>query len=321
METIWKKKTFVILMAAVATALWGSAYPSVKAGYELFSIAAGDIGSKIIFAGYRFGIAGIVVILFWGFLKKQKDPYMKKSTKKSPDLQMAAKILVLGIMQTTAQYIFFYLGMANTSGAKGSIINASGAFFGVLLAPLFYHSDKLSMRKLIGCLVGFAGIVIINMDGSSLSGFTFMGEGFVMLAALAQALASFYSKKLVKDSDVMLVTGGQLFFGGILLLGIGYGMGGNLDPNVRGIVLLAYMILLSAVAFSIWTQLLKYHPVSEIAIFNLLIPVFGTILSGIFLNEDIFDWMHMASIVLVCAGIAFVNTTGRKNNEKHTLKN
>ena len=108
---------------------------------------------------------------------------------------MILSFLALGLMQTTIQYIFFYLGLANTTGAKGAIINSSGAFFGVILAPLFYPEDRLSLRKLFGCLVGFIGIVLINMDGSSLSGFCLTGEGFLLIAALAQTLASFYSKK------------------------------------------------------------------------------------------------------------------------------
>lgn len=308
MNTIWRKKVFVIFMAAAATALWGSAYPSVKAGYELFSIAGNDIGSKIAFAGYRFSAAGIVVLLCSKLLSGRKQDCIEKNIKKIRFSNMVKSIFVLGIIQTTIQYIFFYLGMANTTGAKGSIINASGAFFGVLLAPLFYRDERVSCRKLLGCLVGFAGIVLINIDGSSLSGFRLTGEGFVMFAALAQALASFYSKKLVKNMNVMLVTGGQLLLGGIPLILIGYASGGHLEPHLKGCFLLGYMILLSAVAFTIWTQLLKYNPVSEIAIYNLLIPVFGTILSGIFLKENIFDYVHIVSIILVCVGIMFVNT-------------
>lgn len=316
MKSIWEKKSMILCMAVIATALWGSAYPSVKAGYELFSIAAEDIGSKIVFAGYRFSLAGVVVLIFSFLFSKEKKDCTKKSTNNYRSdkeiFRWIGAIFLLGLMQTTAQYIFFYLGMANTTGARGSIVNASGAFFGVLLAPLFYKTDKVTIRKVFGCILGFAGIVFINMDGSSLLGFRLTGEGFIMFAALAQTFASFYSKKLVRTMDVMKVTGGQLFLGGIPLLVIGYMSGGHLVPNGKGILLLAYMIMLSAVAFTIWTQLLKYNPVSEIAIYNLLIPVFGTLLSGIFLKEHIFDLVHLVSIVCVCTGILFVNTTGKE---------
>lgn len=67
------------------------------------------------------------------------------------------------------------------------------------------------------------------------------------------------------------------------------------------------MAALSAVAFTVWTYLLSHNPVSSVSIYNLLIPVFGTVLSGIFLQENIMTWTHLISIVLVCMGIVLVN--------------
>jgi drug/metabolite transporter (DMT)-like permease len=304
----WNNKSFVFFMAMIATALWGSAYPSIKVGYELFSIAGTDIGSKLVFAGYRFAFAGILVLAFSRLAKGNQ----KKSSKEFLSLRTGLQFLGLGLMQTTIQYIFFYLGLANTTGAKGSIVNSSGAFFGVILAPLFYPEDKLNIRKIMGCVIGFAGIILINLDGSSLAGFRMTGEGFILIAALAQTFASFYSKKLVKNLDVMIVTGSQLLLGGIPLLVIGYTMGGHLEYQATGVLLLGYMAFLSAVAFTIWTQLLKYNPASEITIYNLFIPVFGTILSGIFLREHIFTILNVISIVCVSLGIIFVNRNGRR---------
>ena len=63
------------------------------------------------------------------------------------------------------------------------------------------------------------------------------------------------------------------------------------------------MALLSSVAFVIWTQLLKFNKVGMISVFNFLVPVFGTLLSGIFLGENIFDIKILISLILVCIGI------------------
>ncbi|MDO4942381.1 MAG: DMT family transporter [Lachnospiraceae bacterium] len=312
METIWKKKSVVFFMAMIATALWGSAYPSIKAGYELFSISGTDIGSKLVFAGYRFAFAGILVLIVSILFRSNDADIIERKGRRVRRSKIFLSCFALGLMQTTIQYIFFYLGLANTTGAKGSIVNSSGAFFGVILAPLFYPDDRLNLKKMVGCLVGFVGIVLINMDGSSLSGFCLTGEGFVLIAALAQTLASFYSKKLVRTMNVMIVTGSQLLLGGIPLLLIGYGMGGRLIPNVQGALLLAYMAFLSAAAFTIWTQLLKYNPASEITIYNLFIPVFGTVLSGIFLGEQVLTVVNVISIICVSLGIVFVNRNGKK---------
>ena len=292
------KKQKVMILAVLAAFLWGSAYPCIKIGYELFEIAADDLGSKFLFAGIRFVMAGLMVLAFTA-LKQPKDCIPKKN--------MAGRLVLLGILQTTIQYIFFYIGLANTTGAKSAIINSFTAFFPIVLAPLFFRDDRLTVKKGLGCLIGLAGIVIINLDGSGLGGFKLTGEGFAVFAAMAQSLASIYSKKLARYMNVMTITGYQLFIGGILLAAAGVLTGGTLTAVWQGVLLLLYMAALSAVAFTVWTYLLSHNPVSSVSIYNLLIPVFGTVLSGIFLQENIMTWTHLISIVLVCMGIVLVN--------------
>ena len=213
------KKQKVMILAVLATFLWGSAYPCIKIGYELFEIAADDLGSKFLFAGIRFVMAGLMVLAFTA-LKQPKDCIPKKN--------MAGRLVLLGILQTTIQYIFFYIGLANTTGAKSAIINSLTAFFPIVLAPLFFRDDRLTVKKGLGCLIGLAGIVIINLDGSGLGGFKLTGEGFAVFAAMAQSLASIYSKKLARYMNVMTITGYQLFIGGILLATAGVLTGGTL---------------------------------------------------------------------------------------------
>lgn len=292
------KRQKVIFLAVLATFLWGSAYPSIKAGYEIFQISGTDIGSKLLFAGFRFTTAGLMVLAY----TKAKD---RKAC--CPPKDMWIKLLGLGIMQTTVQYIFFYLGLANTTGAKSAILNSFTAFFPIMLAPFFFKEDKITGKKAVGCILGLIGIVVINLNGEDLSGFHMNGEGFALLAAMAQSIASIYSKKLSKSMSVMTITGYQLTLGGTLLILTGYVGKGHLSFSWQGAGLLLYMAGLSAVAFTVWTYLLSKNPVSRVAIYNLLIPIFGTALSGIFLGENIMTATHFISIAFVCSGIGIVN--------------
>lgn len=293
-----KNISVMVALAVLATFLWGSAFPSVKLGYQIFQIQGDDIGSKLLFAGIRFAAAGLMVLAVLGAQSRQK-PLPEKGTFK--------QLLALGILQTAIQYYFFYVGLAHTTGAKGSIINSFTAFFPVLLVPFFFKNDRLSVKKILGCAVGLSGIVLINMQGGSLGGFAWNGEGFIVLAALSQSLASIYSKKLAQSMNVMLIAGYQLLLGGGLLLIFGYAGNGTLKFQSSGLLLLLYMAVLSAVAFSVWTWLLSHYQVSSISIYNLLIPVFGTLLSGLLLKENVFTAVNMASIILVCGGIVAVN--------------
>ena len=128
-----------------------------------------------------------------------------------------------------------------------------------------------------------------------------------MLAALSLSVASIYGKEITRKLDPFLVSGYQLSIGGIILILLGYVFGGTLSGfTIESISLLMYMALLSSVAFSIWTILLKYNKVGFISMFNFLIPIFVSILSAIFLGENIFDIKILIALILVCFGIYLV---------------
>ncbi len=299
-KNIFTNKKVVAIIATFCCFLWGSAFPAVKNGYIMFNISSSDIPSKFVFAGYRFVIAGIVLLVI---TKSCGKKIFDISIKNSFDL------CFLGIIQTTIQYIFFYIGVSNTTGVKSSIMTSTAAFFSVILAHFVYANDKLSLRKITGCILGFIGVMIVNFSSDLLNfSFKFNGEGFLMIAAFVFAVGAIYAKKLTKSMDVMVVTGYSLFIGGIMLMLLGIIFGGRVYHfTMDSSLLLMYLALLSSAAFSLWNLLLKYNKVGPISVFNFLTPIFGAILSAIFLNENIFEYKNMVALVLVCIGIWMVN--------------
>ncbi|NML15762.1 DMT family transporter [Azohydromonas caseinilytica] len=289
----------VFLLATLCCLLWGSAYPAIKNGYELFAIGAGDVPSKLVFAGYRFVLAGAALLALAALLRKDVLGPLRRQW---------GMLTALGFAQTTLQYIFFYVGLAYTTGVKGSIMNATGTFFSVLLAHFLYHNDRLSARKLLGCLVGFAGVMVVNFQPALLDfEFTLLGEGFIVIAAFVLSAASIYGKRVSQRMDAMVMTGWQLAIGGVLLLALGYGAGGTLTGfTPASTALLLYLALLSSAAFALWSMLLKHNRVSLVTAFNFLVPIFGALLSALFLNESILEWKNALALLLVCWGIWMV---------------
>ena len=82
---------------------------------------------------------------------------------------------------------------------------------------------------------------------------------------------------------------------------------------------MAYLALLSSVAFTLWTILLKYNQIGRICIYNFVIPVSGIFLAGIVLHEDIWHLRYFGALLLVTAGIIIVNKT--TNNKKSNTSN
>ena len=290
----------IILLALFCTVLWGTAYPAVKIGYELFAIDSANDFGKLLFAGLRFTLAGLMTLAVSVILQKKLV---------IPQRQHWRGIALLGLVQTTGQYIFFYLGLSNTTGVKGSILYALATFFVVIFAHFLFPDDKMNLQKILGCCIGFVGVLLITFDGTGLGGgFAFTGEGFIMLSTLSSALGALISRSVAQGQDPVVVTGYQLTGGGLILIFIGLIGHGHFDSiTAPGILLLLYMAFLSAAAFTVWTMLLKYNPASKIAVYNFLIPIFGTTFSVMFLNESIFNPRSLLALILACAGIYIVN--------------
>ncbi len=288
----------VIAIAVLCCLLWGSAVPAVKIGYDLLDIAPSDTPSLMLFAGVRFALAGLL-LLGWGGLTGRKVWSGRMAS-----LQTGA----LGLISTAGQYLFYYVGLAHSTGVKVSITTSTSTFFSVILAHFIYSSDRLSGRRIIGCLAGFAGVVAVNRGSAGLDlDLTLLGEGFIIISALMFSVAGIYGKRLSRTMDPAIMTGWQLALGGLVLTLAGLMMGGVLSTvDVAAVVLLAYLAALSAAAFALWSLLLKHNPVGQIAIFNTMIPPFGVILSGLLLGETVLEWKNLAALLLVSLGIWLV---------------
>jgi drug/metabolite transporter (DMT)-like permease len=298
-SAVLTNRAWVMVLATLCCLLWGSAYPAIKGGYALLEIAATDTAAQLLFAGWRFVLAGALLLVFTAMLGK---PILTLKPR-----QMG-QVALLGLAQTTIQYVFFYIGLAHTTGVKSSILNATGVFFSVVLAHLLFTDDRLSLRKALGCLIGFAGVLAVNVGRGGLSlDVTLQGEGFIVIAAFALAAAAIYGKRLSATIDPMVMTGWQLLIGGAALTVLGLSGGGRLDGfGWEASALLVYMALLSSIAFAIWGLLLKHNPVGLIAGFNFLVPVFGVALSALFLGESLWRWNYAGALALVCVGIWLV---------------
>ena len=301
-ESFLAKNSVVYILAIICCVLWGSAYPSIKIGYSLFAIAANDTASQILFAGLRFALAGVLTILIFSIINKRFLLPRKKSW---------GNIGILGLVQTIAQYLFFYIGLANTTASKSSIIGGISPFIAILIACFCFRQEKFTRAKLLGSVFGFAGIIFINLDFIGLKpSMTLSGEGFILISSIASALSLPLTKIFSDHENPVVLCGYQFILGGAIMTAVGLFMGGTFNPaNVYAIWILAYLAFLSAAAYSLWSILLKYNSISKIAVFGFMIPVFGVLLSALFLDESsqAFNFQSLTSLLLVSAGIIIIN--------------
>lgn len=300
-----QKRSIVCLGALLCCALWGSAFPCIKIGYRLFNIASSDTAAQILFAGCRFTLAGVLTVVMGSAISRQ---FLY------PEKAALGKVLCLSMLQTVLQYLFFYIGLAHTSGVKASIIEAMNVFVSILVASLIFRQERLTWKKALGCVIGFAGVVLINLSGVNMS-MSVMGEGFIFISTIAYAFSAVLIKRFSSEYNPVTLSGYQFIVGGIILIASGALMGGRITAvSGPALALLLYMAFLSAVAYTLWGILLKYNPVSRVSVFGFMNPVFGVLLSAVLLGEtdQASGITGIVSLVLVCMGIYIVNLQERE---------
>ncbi len=295
---LFTNPVFIAIAALFCCALWGSATPFIKIGYQLI-LPKKDIPSTILFAGIRFTLAGIITVLIYS-IAKRKFLYPKR--------QNIAKVLTVSAFQTVIQYIFFYIGLANTSGVKGTVISGTNAFFAILISALVFRLEKLNAKKIIACVLGFAGVILINLNGLE---FTMnIGDVCVLTSNIAYAVSSVLIKRYSKYEDPVVISGYQFAVGGSVMIAAGLILGGRVQfESVKSVGVLFYLALLSAVAYALWGILLKHNPVSKVTVFSFMIPVFGVLLSNLMLTEksEVIVLNLIIALLLMCSGIILLN--------------
>ena len=291
----------IVLGAMLCCALWGSATPFIKMGYKvMFDGGKPDVSSTILFAGIRFAAAGFITIAIYS-VARGKLLYPKREN--------LDKIAIVAAFQTVIQYFFFYIGLANTSGAKGTIISGSSSFFAIFISSLIFKQEKLTAKKVIACVVGFAGIIAVNLNGLDFN-MNFTGDAFVLFSAMSLAFSSVLIKIFSKSEDPVVISGYQFMLGGTVMVIVGLIAGGQIDNfNIKGAAILVYLSFLSAIAYALWGMLLKFNPVSKVTIFSFMTPVFGVLLTKLMLPEESTVKLVnlLISLVLVCLGVFMLN--------------
>lgn len=296
--SIFQRPVWVVVFALTAAIAWGWAYPLIKLGFGEFAITQAMTGSKMLFAGIRFAISGLIILAIAGAARRSFKVYSASGW---------GYIFLFSLMNTSLHYAFFYIGLSHSEGARAAILNSLSVFSLVLIACVFFKSDRLTTNKIVGCLIGFAGVLSLNVGGGDSGSFTFMGDGMIILNALCSAVAGLMTRGLGRRVDVFVGTGYSLAIGGVMLLLAGLFAGGTIPAvTFTGLIFLALLICISTLGFALYNKLLSCNPVGKVAIFNSLIPAVGALTSCLCLSEP-FRWEYVVATILATAGIYIIN--------------
>lgn len=291
-RNLLNKKPIVAAAAIFCCALWGISTPLVKMGYAYLD--SSHLPSLLLWVGLLFLCAGLLTVGAYSLVSKK--PMLPKTGSWKG-------VALIAVLQTVLQYSFLYIGLQYTSSVKGAILKSTDVFFVALLASLLFKLEKLTAKKLLSCVIGFLGIIIMNLDGLSLN-ISPLGDGLVILSIVSYSFGSLFVKLYARDEDPIVLSGCQMALGGMVVLLAGALLGGKL--NFIGMLpIFLTLALIYAVSYTLWTVLLKHNSPSGITIFSFMTPVFGVLFSALLLNEEggVAPLSLVIALILVCIGV------------------
>ena len=297
MKINYADKKVSTLLCLAAMFFWGSLFPMIKIGYKFFEINAESPASILLFAGVRFIICGIALVTL-------TSARVRKFS--MPKGKVYVPLLLIALFAYVLHYTCTYIGLSHLESSKTALIKQVGTLFIICFAFLFRKEDRFTVPKLIGGLLGFASIIVINLKGLKLNFNAY--DLLVIAASFCSVMTTIVSKNAYDEHDPLDITAWAQLIGGVVLLLIGLVLGGSIGKvDIKGVLVLAYICFASCTGYALWNILLKYNSMSRMSTIKYTETLFSALCSFVLLGENIFKSEYLISVLLLCLGLLIGN--------------
>ena len=288
---IFGKRRSVVLGFIALVAFWSTAFAAVKIGL--------DYAPPLLFAGIRsmFGGAVITLVAFvWG-----GKPHFRRDWRIFLLLAAFNVALFIGFQTFTLLYL--------PSGMSAVVIYLQPILVGFLAWMIL--GESLTIMKVTGLLLGFAGIVAVSSGGLTEGGIPLVGVVFGVASALCWALGTVFFKKYQERVSTLWAVGVPFLAGGASLLALGSAIEpwSDLSWTPEFTASLLYSALVgTGFAWLLFLGLVRAGEASRVASYIFFVPLAAVVVGVIFLGESV-GLSLLAGAVLVVCGIYLVNRT------------
>lgn len=282
------------LQALFVMLLWGSLYPAIKLGYTYLAVNTSSVPDIMMMAGNRFLVCGSIITLL----------ALRRGDRLNMDVKASVwPVIGLGLTGVVIHYVLNYTSLTMTESGRAAILKAAGPLIYICLSFLFMRDEKFSWLKIVGGLLGFAGIAAMNTGAEA--GFSIRTGDLLMIgASLAGILSNLFGKKAMACNSPFVVTGGSQLFGGVVLTLLALLLRAEpLHFSPMGVLVFGYTCFASTVAYLIWYKIMKRIPLSEMYLIKFCEPLFACIFGAVIFAENIFTIQYLLAFVLICGGI------------------
>ncbi len=273
---------------------WGSSYLWIKIGLE-------SLPPLTLIAG-RLVLGGLFLAVVVA-LARQELP-------RSP--RMYGHLFVMAVVNIVLPFTLITVGEQSIDSALASILNATVPLTVIVLAPMFLPDEKITLPRIAGLAVGFAGVImlvapdLVNLSDSDLS-----GELMMLGSSICYGIGNVYSRRNVHGLRPMIPALFQVLFAALIVVPLAILVDRpftTVSPTPSAIVAVIWLgILGSGFAYLCYFTLLQHWGATRTSMVAYLLPVVGILLGAVVLDEPI-TINRLAGTALVIAGIALVNS-------------
>jgi drug/metabolite transporter (DMT)-like permease len=279
------------LIFVILCLIWGSTWLAIKIGLE---------GSPpFLGAGFRFAIAAAFLFALSALTGKFDFSFDGK----------LRKVALAAFMIYPIPYGLVYWGTQYVESGMAAVLFATMPFFVAVLAHFFVEGERLTILKVFGMAVGFAGIVLIFADNLGAKGLIGMlGMAAVSFSSFFSAAGTVYSKRHFRDIDPVPMTAFQSFIGAIALslFGFAFESISQYRFDIKTVGSLFYLgILGTSLTFTLYFFILKRMETTKLATIAFITPVVALILGNVFYGET-FDILSIVGSLMVVVGVFIV---------------
>lgn len=285
-----EKKNYGLLAYILVCIIWGSTYLAIRVGVQSMP--------PFLFAGIRFLIAGSIILLY-SYLKKLEFP---------KGIKEYWKISVVGLFLLSIGNSLVVVAEMRVNSSTAALLLALIPIFIAILEQFIPEGSRISLSGWIGMIIGFAGVGILSLSGGGDFDTDVFGIILLLLACLAWAVGSIYSKRTVFTGSIVTQIGVQMFAGGLAqtFVGLILGEASKLKYDPSGIGAMLYLIFVgSLVGYTSYIYLISVWPVSKAGTYAYVNPVVAMFLGWLILQEPVTGRM-IISAILILAGVVIV---------------
>ncbi|MCJ8014905.1 DMT family transporter [Paenibacillus sp. KQZ6P-2] len=287
-----------VLLLAFLILVWGINWPLSKVALQYTP--------PILFAGLRAFIGGLLLVLV--ALPKYKKLQFRKNWPVYLLSALLSIVLYYGVQTIGLQY--------TPAGLFSAIVFLQPVLLG--LFSWMWLGESMTRQKMLGLLVGFAGVATMSLGGLS-GNISPIGIILAIITALTWALGTVYVKKIGHKVDSLWLTAMQITIGGIILLAVGTGME-DWSAIVWNASFIADTVFISifviALGWFVYFKLIHEGEASKVGSYTFLIPLVSIFTSVIFLDEHV-TLNLLIGLILILASIILVNVRFRKARENN----